>query len=453
MKFSLITITQGPVLFNIKDLDAGVECSITKFANKAKLGGADDSLDGKEALQRDLDKLEHQAVINGMKFRGSSSPPSRNNVASRTREGIVPLYSALVRSCLRSCVQFWVPHCKRDIEVLESVQRRTVKLVKGLEHKSREEQLSELGLFNLEKRRISRALTAPQLPERRLCSGGSPSLLPVKLKEVNPKTPKQVPTRHGKKEDLENYWIVSLTSILGKVIKQVILEVMNKHIKGKKVIRSSQHGFTKGKSRLTNLIAFYDDMAGWVDEGRALDVVCPDFSKAFDTISHNILIVLGSLVQERQGEGLVEAVKMMRGLEHLSYEERLWEWALFSLEKRRLRGDIISSCKYLKRRYQEDADRLFLVVFSNKMRSNGHKLEHEKFHLNMRKNLFILRVEEHWNSIIKLFIRENKGMTAKVLKMIAAPVHDGEEDCNSDGRWGHDSSRKICLKDAEYFFT
>ncbi|GAB0202828.1 mitochondrial enolase superfamily member 1 [Grus japonensis] len=91
------------------------------------------------------------------------------------------------------------------------------------------------------------------------------------------------------KEDLGNYRPVSLTSIPGKVM-EFILGVMNKHVEEEKVIRGDQHEFTKGKSCLTNAIAFYDDMTGWVDEGRAVGVVYLDFSKVFDTISHNVLI-------------------------------------------------------------------------------------------------------------------------------------------------------------------
>ncbi|CAM4519807.1 unnamed protein product [Caretta caretta] len=72
-------------------------------------------------------------------------------------------------------------------------------------------------------------------------------------------------------------------------MEQVLKETILKHLEERKVIRNSQHGFTKGKSCLTNLIAFYDEITGSVDMRKAVEVIYLDFSIAFDTVSHSIL--------------------------------------------------------------------------------------------------------------------------------------------------------------------
>ncbi|GAB0181705.1 mitochondrial enolase superfamily member 1 [Grus japonensis] len=182
-----------PVLFNIfiSNIDSGIKCTLSKFADKTKLCGVVDALEGRDAIQRDLDRLERRDCANLMKIHKpkcqvlhmgrrnpkhnyrlggewiESSPEEkdlgvltdeklnmsqqctlaaqkanrvlgciRSSMTSRLREVILPLYSALMKPHLEYCIQLWGTLHKKDMELFERVQRRATKMIRGLEHLS-----------------------------------------------------------------------------------------------------------------------------------------------------------------------------------------------------------------------------------------------------------------------------------------------------------------------------
>ena len=96
--------------------------------------------------------------------------------------------------------------------------------------------------------------------------------------------------KKGCRDKPGNYRPVSLTSVVEKLLEKPLKESIYLHLERQSLIRDSQHGFVRGRSCLTNLIEFFEEVTRCVDEGSAVDVVYMDFSKAFDKVPHGRLV-------------------------------------------------------------------------------------------------------------------------------------------------------------------
>jgi len=93
------------------------------------------------------------------------------------------------------------------------------------------------------------------------------------------------------------------------------------------------------------------------------------------------------------------AMKMVRGTEHFSCEERPRGLGLFCLERRRLRGGLIAAFQYLKGAYKKGGATLFSRACRNRPRGNGFKLNESRFRLEIREKFFPVRVVKHWHRL------------------------------------------------------
>ncbi|KAK4826951.1 hypothetical protein QYF61_012800 [Mycteria americana] len=207
--------------------------------------------------EKDLGVLKANCVLGCIK----------RSMASRSREVILPLYSALVRPHLEYCIQLWSPQYRKDMDLLEQVQRRAMKMISELEHLSYEERLRELGLFSLEKPpgrpycglSILKKKDRDRLFSRACCDRTRGN--GFKLKEGRLRL-----------DERKKFFTMRVVKHWNRSPREV-------------ADAPSLETFT-----VKFLISFYDKITCLVDEGKTVDVVFVDFSKALGTVPPSILL-------------------------------------------------------------------------------------------------------------------------------------------------------------------
>ncbi|KAK4818888.1 hypothetical protein QYF61_021405 [Mycteria americana] len=298
----------------------------------------------------------------------------KHSPTSRSRRGIIPLYSAVVRPHLEYCVQLWAPPFKTDVKVLECVQRRATKLGTGLEGMASEEQLRTLGLSRLERRRLRSDLIALYSFLRRGRGAGGAELFSLGSSDRTRRNGSKL--RQGKfRLDIRKHFFTKRVvkhwdGLPGEVVNAPSLSAFKRHLDNAlnnmlslgQALGPDDHSLhtaliitalarSQGARRVLAYLTIYYMVFLRDPNSQYEEVIVPLYS-ALVRPHLEYRVQFWAPHDKRDIEGLERvqrrATELGKGLEHKADGERLRDLGLFSLEKRRLRGDLIALYNCLK---------------------------------------------------------------------------------------------------------